>query len=164
MDETDRTQRTNDVIQAYLTLGDSLRLSALPNWISAELNLSQLKALFLLEYHGSMTVSELARRLEMGNSAASILIQQLVEQELVERSEDTLDRRRTLVRLTPRGTGLIVGRRENIKINLLRWLGEMGEEDLACLQSGLQALVRVMQATGTQTPNGTITEPVQKQA
>jgi DNA-binding MarR family transcriptional regulator len=140
-----RTKLTNDVVRAYAALGDSLRMAALPNWITADLSLSQLKAIVLLEHHGALTISELARRLEMGNPAASILVQQLVQQGLVERSEDARDRRRTFVRPTANGAGLIATRREHIQTNLRRWLSQLGDDELASLQRGLGALVRVME-------------------
>jgi DNA-binding MarR family transcriptional regulator len=93
-----------------------------------------------------LIISELAELLSMGNPAASILVQQLVEQGLVERSEDKKDRRRTYVRPTARGIALLAGRREQIRANLLRWLGHLGDDELAGLQRGLGALMRVVQA------------------
>lgn len=143
--DNSREQITGEVLQAYMTLTDQLRLAGLPSWIAASMSLTQLKAMFLLEYYGALTVSALARSLETSNSAASILIQQLVEQELVERSEDAQDRRRTLVRLTARGATLVAGRRDHIKNHLGRWLGQIDEASLACLLRGFNALVAVMQ-------------------
>ncbi|RPI48269.1 MAG: MarR family transcriptional regulator, partial [Chloroflexi bacterium] len=103
------SQEVAEAVQAYLALGDAIRLASLPGWIVADLTISQLKALGLLEHHGTLAVSELARSLSVGNPAASILVQQLVDQALVERSEDARDRRRTLVRLTTQGADLISG-------------------------------------------------------
>lgn len=82
----------------------------------------------------------------IANTAASILVQQLVEQGVVERSENSKDRHRTFVRLTAGGAGLIAGLRENIKTNLLRWLGQLSDEDLTRLRGGLGALMCVMQS------------------
>jgi DNA-binding MarR family transcriptional regulator len=145
MNDPSSTQRMNDIIQAYLDLGSATRMASLPNWITTEMTLSQLKTIILLEFYGPMTVSELARRLGVGNPAASLLVQQLVEQELVERSEDSKDRRRTYVRPTARGSSLIAARREMIKVSLGRWLNRLGDEDLVSLQRGLDALLRVAQ-------------------
>ncbi|HZW03482.1 MAG TPA: MarR family transcriptional regulator [Anaerolineaceae bacterium] len=150
MDEANRTERVNDILQAYLALGDALRLSALPSWVSADLSMSQVKAIVLLEYHGALTVSELARQLGLGNPAASTLVQQLVELGLVERSEDTRDRRRTYVRPTAQGIRMITGRREYIKHNLTRWLSQLTDEELAGLQQGYRALFRVLEAEQAQ--------------
>jgi len=149
MNELTFSQRVNDIIEAYLDLGNATRVASLPNWITTDMTLSQLKAIIMLEFYGPMTVSELARRLGVGNPAASLLVQQLVEQELVERSEDSQDRRRTYVRPTARGSGLIASRREQIKLSLGRWLNRLDEEDLISLHRGLSALLRITQAEET---------------
>jgi DNA-binding MarR family transcriptional regulator len=125
-------------------------MAALPSWITADLNLSQLKAIVLLEHHGALAVSELAKLLGMGNPAASILVQQLVQQGFAERSEDVKDRRRTFVRLTARGAALIASRREHIQTNLRQWLSQLGDDELASLQHGLGALIHVVQAEQAQ--------------
>jgi len=140
------TQQAVEAAQAYLALGDALRLASLPGWIVADLTISQLKALVLLEHHGALAVGELARSLNVGNPAASILVQQLVDHALAERSEDARDRRRTLVRLTGQGAELIGGRRRQTEDNLSRWLGRLSEAERAGLVRGLGALVEVARA------------------
>ncbi|RPI85097.1 MAG: MarR family transcriptional regulator [Chloroflexi bacterium] len=145
MKEPERTTLINDIVLSYLELGNTLRMGALPSWITADLSLSQLKALVLLEYHGAMTVGELARLLEMGNPAASVLVQQMVQQGLVERAEDEKDRRRTFVQATAKGTGMLTSRREYIQTNLLRWLEMLSEDEVEGLRRGFEALMRVVQ-------------------
>ncbi len=152
MKATARTHLADAVVQAYLSLGDTLRMAALPSWITADLNLSQLKAIVLLEHHATLTISQLAKLLGLGNPAASLLVQKLVQEGLVERSEDARDRRRTFVRPTARGAGLIASRRENAQANLRRWLSQLSDAELQSLQQGLGALVRVVQAE--QAPEG----------
>ena len=146
MEEMSRTKLVNEIVQAYVEIGDATRLTSLPAWVTTDLflNLNQLKSIVFLEYHTVLTISELARLLGMGNPAASILVQQMVEQGLVERSEDSKDRRRTFVRLTARGASLLAGRREQIKTSLLRWLSQLDDEGLASLQHGLSALLQIM--------------------
>jgi DNA-binding MarR family transcriptional regulator len=147
-----RTKVANDVVLAYLELAETLRMAAdaLPSWITADMNLSQLKAIVLLEHHRALTVSGLAKLLGMGNPATSILVQQLVQQGLVERSQDDEDRRRAFVRPTARATELIAHRREHIQANLSRWLRQLSDDELASLQCGLGALIRVVQAEQAQ--------------
>ena len=152
MKDRSLTELADEVVQAYLALGDATRLASLPSWITADLSLSQLKAIILLEHHGALIISELASLLGMGNPAASIRVQQLVEQGLVERSEDTKDRRRTYVRPTPCGVALLAGRREQIRENLLRWLRKLGDDELDGLHGGLGALIRVAQAEQSAEP------------
>jgi len=153
------TQEVAEAVQAYLALGDALRLASLPGWIVADLTISQLKALVLLEHHGALAVSELARSLSVGNPAASILVQQLVDQALVERSEDARDRRRTLVSLTALGADLISGRRRQTEENLSRWLGQLSEAERAGLVRGLRALAKVARVEQEQEAPAMAPEP-----
>lgn len=141
-----RTQQTKEAVQVYLELGDAIRLAALPSWITADLTISQVKAVFLLAHHGALAVSELAGLLGIGNPAASILVQQLVEQELVERSEDAQDRRRTLVSLTAQGTQLISSQREQGETRLRHWLSQLEDDQLVDLLHGLRALVEIVRS------------------
>ncbi len=143
MEKPSITDLENEIIQAYLGLGDALRVAILPDWVVTDLTISQLKALMLLTHHGSVTISALARLLNMGSPAASILVQQLVDQSLVERSEDARDRRRTLVRLTSHGSDLIMGRHKQTETKLREWLTQLGEVELTQVVDGLSILVNL---------------------
>lgn len=151
MKEPLRTQLANEAVQAYLAFGDAMRLAILPNWITADLTISQVKAIVLLAHHGVLTVGALAGLLGIGNPAASVLVQRLVEQELAERSEDIQDRRRTLVSLTEQGNKLISGRREQTEARLRHWLGQLGDDELMELLRGLRALLGIVESEQAET-------------
>jgi DNA-binding MarR family transcriptional regulator len=143
MKEPLRMQLADEAVQAYLELGDAIRLASLPGWITADLTTSQVKAVILLEHHGPLPVGKLAELLGIGKPAASIIVQQLVEQEMVERSEDTLDRRRTLVSLTAKGSQLMSGQREQREGRLRRWFSQLDDDELTALRRGLGALAGI---------------------
>lgn len=143
MNAPSRMQQANAALQAYLDLGDAIRFAALPHWLTADLTISQMKALFLLVHHGAQSVSELAGRLGLGNPAASILVQALVEQGLVERTEDSKDRRRMLVNLTPQGIKMTSTPREQREARLRPMLSQLSDDELAGLLCGLQALAEI---------------------
>jgi len=132
-----------EVVQTYLDLADTIRLATLPNWVNADLTTSQVKAIFLLAHHHALAVGELAGLLGIGSPAASILVQQLVEQALVERSEDTEDRRRTLVHLTAQGSRLVSGHREQREARLYHWLSQLADDQLSGLLHGLRGLAEI---------------------
>lgn len=140
MNDQSRETLPTDAARAYLQVADAIRLATLPNWLHADLTFSQVKAIALLAHHGSLSVGELAALLGVGSPAASILIQQLVEQKLAGRKEDPRDRRRTLVSLTSRGSKLISGQRQQRQDKLVEWLGQLEEQPLRDLLRGLQAL------------------------
>lgn len=74
-----------------------------------ELNLgfTQLAALYALADSGTMTVADLADTLGRSQSAASRLVDGLVQRQLIERNQDAEDRRQRTLRLTGRGQALL---------------------------------------------------------
>jgi DNA-binding MarR family transcriptional regulator len=140
--QVDRKETVEATIQAFVELVLIQKFADMPAWLSYDLTVSQVRAIYFLAAHEKLTVSDLARLLEMGRPAASILVQQLVEGELVGRSEDPDDRRRSWVKLTARGAGLVSGRREQREMKFRVWLGRMSDEDLACLLQGASALLK----------------------
>jgi DNA-binding MarR family transcriptional regulator len=74
-----------------------------------ELNLgfTQLAALYALDDTGTMTVADLADALGRSPSTVSRLANGLVQRQLIERSQDSEDRRQRTLRLTGRGQALL---------------------------------------------------------
>jgi DNA-binding MarR family transcriptional regulator len=74
-----------------------------------ELNLgfTQLAALYALADSGTMTVADLADTLGRSQSAASRLVDGLVQRQLIERNQDAEDRRLRTLTLTGRGQALL---------------------------------------------------------
>ena len=73
----------------------------------AGLSPSQLSTLMRLHYHGPCPISEVGDDLGVTTAAASQMVERLVQQGLIERSEDPEDRRVRPIRLTPQGKALV---------------------------------------------------------
>ncbi len=144
LDQPDRTQLVRETIQAFVDLVMIQKFADIPGWVDFDLTASQVRAIYFLAAHERLTVSDLARLLEMGKPAASILVQQLVEHHLVERSEDPEDRRRSWVPLTDQGGELISGRREQREQKFRGWLAQLNDNELTCLMKGIKALLSVV--------------------
>lgn len=71
-------------------------------------SIAQINLLFRLRHKGECSISELRDELNISNAAVSQLLDKLVQQELVERTEDPLDRRNKRIALTQKGEELIV--------------------------------------------------------
>lgn len=136
----DRESLVQAVIQVFVELVTVQRYTDMPGWLDYDLTVSQVRTIYLLVARERLTISEIAHLLGMGKPAASILVQQLVDQGLVKRSEDSLDRRRSWARLTPRGKELVNGRREQREAQFKVWLRQMDEEDLVGLLKGISVL------------------------
>ena len=94
---------------------------------SSHLTLSQLKILMLLSRHGNVSGGELAGLLGVGLAALSGMVDRLVLQDLVTRTEDLYDRRVRRIGLTRTGSELIAS------------IFNAGEEKMRALLSRLSA-------------------------
>jgi DNA-binding MarR family transcriptional regulator len=71
------------------------------------ISMPQLSTLMHLEHGGGCGVSDIGVHLGVTNAAASQMIDRLVNQGLIERSEDPLDRRGKHIQITPLGRKLL---------------------------------------------------------
>lgn len=139
-----RLQLVDTVIQAYMDLFMTMQFTAVSHWLMLELTFAQTRALFMLAARKELTVSQLAKLLGVGNPAASILIQHLVERDLVTRTEHTTDRRHTILKLSPKGAEIGAGRRREREKQWQRWLSHLSDDELQALARGLSAIVAVV--------------------
>lgn len=111
-----------------------------------DFSMPQLKTLLTLYNAGALSIGHIAELLGVGQPTASHLVDRLVQAGLVERTEDSEDRRRTLAELTPQGVELIERLRQ-IRIEpLQRWLTQLDDTTLAALHLGFRALADVAAA------------------
>src|SRR5215471_15287376 len=140
MDDDDLVGRG---MELYRTATRALHEQGAPAWHQVELSVAQLKALFTLVDGGSVPIGGVASRLRIGLPAASSLVDRLVEQGLVERREDRMDRRRTLAQPTAEGEALSQRLRQGSREALRAWLEQMDSGDREALVRGLRALVAI---------------------
>src|SRR5690349_11708749 len=142
--EQSRPELVNTVIQSYMELFMTMQFNSVSHWLMLELTFAQARALFMLAARRELTVSQLAKLLDVGKATASILVQQLVERGLVTRTEQETDRRHTILRLSSKGEEIGAGRRAQRAKQWKRWLGQLSDEELQALAHGLTAIVGVM--------------------
>jgi DNA-binding MarR family transcriptional regulator len=142
--EQGRPELVSIVVQAYMDLFMTMQFNSVSLWLMLELTFAQARALFMLAARKELTVSQLAKLLGVGKATASILVQQLVERELVTRTEQATDRRNTILRLSPKGMEIGAGRRKQREKQWQRWLGHLSDEELNALARGLSAIVAVV--------------------
>ncbi len=134
----------DETVLAYRRYWTALLQAAEPVWSGLDLTISQLKGLILLEARGEHSVSGIATALGMGRPSASILVEQLVQLGLVQRTEDSEDRRRAVVVLTPEGQELTArfhrGDEQFMRDRFVR----MTDDDLRALKQGLHALAEFL--------------------
>jgi len=70
-------------------------------------SMSQIFALTVIHHRGTCGVSDIGEGMGVSNAAASQLLDKLVHQKMIERTEDPEDRRGKQIRLTPKGAQVI---------------------------------------------------------
>jgi DNA-binding MarR family transcriptional regulator len=141
-----RTQKDlliDQILEAQNSILRAAQNATDASWLRIDLTMAQLKALNALHQHGAMAIGHLAELLDVGLSAASILVEKLVRLVLVERREDPADRRRSVVRLTTGGEQLITQVRQGSYRLFREWCAQLNSTDLKALAQGLDALAQV---------------------
>ncbi len=87
------------------------------------------------------TATETGRRLGISKQAAGKTIDRLEELGYASRAEDSADRRRKLVRLTPRGIAALESSAMIFNDIRARWAGDLGADRLAALEVSLREMV-----------------------
>ena len=104
------------------------------------LSMSQLGALFQIRHRGSSGVTDLGDDLGVTSSAASQLLERLVQQELVLRSEDPSDRRAKQLILTDKGRQVL---QESIRARQ-SWLFDLARALPACEKEAITAALNTL--------------------
>jgi DNA-binding MarR family transcriptional regulator len=100
-------ERVGQLLKELMTLilqqsaGETLSIMA-----EASLSMPQIVTLHVLHRHGPASISAIASNLKLSLAATSHLVERLVQGGLVERSEDTTDRRQKRVAITEAGRTL----------------------------------------------------------
>lgn len=124
----------------------TLQTTAQPDWLHLDLTLAQIKVLLVLLWRDSLTVSEVAEQLGVGQPTASHLVDRLVRAGWVLRQENPADRRYTLVQLSEQGRGMIERLHQGRLEQLRTCLRHLSPDELICVQQGLQTLAQALQA------------------
>src|SRR5882672_4655699 len=100
----DRVQLIKRILDCSGLLFQNMRPTQNQAWLTINLTMPQLKALMCVaaNTNGAPSV-HIARRLGVGLSTITGIVDRLAEHDMVTRQEDTEDRRITQVRPTPRG-------------------------------------------------------------
>jgi DNA-binding MarR family transcriptional regulator len=140
---TGRESRSAHIVDDLWTVYASLHTLNVPTWLRLDLTMAQFKALMAVERSQGISVCELGRELGIGESAASLLVEQLVRRDYVGRTSDPADRRRVLLGATPQGQDLLRELRHGRRQVLNEWLAGLNDDDIDALAGGLAALTRL---------------------
>ena len=143
---TDPTE-VNEVLKQWIDLFMTRSHHHLVRYLrSADLSMAQFGTLMRLHHDEHCGVGDIANQMSISNAAASQLIDKLVQQGLVERTEDPADRRAKRLSITPAGQRLLDLSREA----RLAWTGDvvahLPPDQRAAVTAALQTLIQASQA------------------
>jgi DNA-binding MarR family transcriptional regulator len=137
---------THDIVQALIHWMELSTTRSMHHWghyvRETELSMPQFGLLMRLYHHGISGVTDIGRHSGVSNAAASQLVGRLVEKQLVERTEDPLDRRSKALSLTAKGRQLVetsIGERYRWVADLVAGLTPEERENVS---RALPAMVR----------------------
>lgn len=155
----DRVELLNQLAQARAELSGLLGEQGA--WLDLDITMGQLRTMVFLIREQPTFVSDVSKTLCISRPAASAVVDRLVQLNMIDRTEDQADRRRTRVALTSRGHEL-VDQLLNGPMSVRDSIRRLPLPDLAALAQGTSALVRQIRSDLQITrpaDNGAATQP-----
>jgi DNA-binding MarR family transcriptional regulator len=141
----DNTAMTGEIIKLFHKLGQIRMKYGYEQWRKLDVPLAQLKSLFLIHMRGSVNVRTLAAEMGVTPSNVTGIVDRLVAQGLVKRSEGLDDRRIVLLEVTDKGRETITEIHETGNSYLKGVLERMDSEDIAALVKGMSTFITAIE-------------------
>lgn len=106
---------------------------------------SQASVISTLDVHGPMTMGRLAEHEGIAKPSVTGIVGRLVQKGLVEKKEDSSDRRSSIVAITPEGSQLLEQRRRERTAYLARRIEGLDGDDRAVLERAVMLLEEMIE-------------------
>jgi DNA-binding MarR family transcriptional regulator len=138
----DKSQLIQEVVELERQVGRIIGQHAQIIWIDSGLTLTQLRSLFLIANKGSTNFRKLAGALGVTPSNVTGIVDRLVEQGLVSRTQNPEDRREMTLQTTDKGQALVSNLKEVGIKHMTQILSLLSSKELSALAQGLSAFIR----------------------
>ena len=142
----DKAELIHEVVELQRQANRTLGQYAAEVWIDSGLTIPQLKSLFFIASKGSTSFRRLAEALGVTPPNVTGIIDRLVEQGLVSRTENPEDRRIMLLQATDKGRNILANLRESGLNHMTQILTLLSLEELSSLVQGLSAFIKAAKA------------------
>jgi DNA-binding MarR family transcriptional regulator len=102
----------------------------------------------ILKKRGELPMSEIGRRVHVSKSNMTSLIDKLVEEGLVERLPDKMDRRVINIAITDKGKGLLWNWRKYSNNEIRKNLSDLSDEDLEKFYESVENIKDILNKIG----------------
>ena len=106
--------------------------------------LSHVQVLAMLQDVGTMSVSEISRRLGIAKPNITPLVDRLIDEGLAERNRDEIDRRVVNIHICPAGQEKLIAIRQSLVSQVDDWSGEFTRGELKELNKSLGCIIRIL--------------------
>jgi len=137
-----------DIIELYRRINRAVRQYTPDAWLELSMTIPQVKSLFFISNNGRTNLKKLAAALKVTPSNLTGVIDRMIEQGLVSRTENPEDRRMNLLKATEKGETLVSELRERRISHLSSALSYLTPEDLTTIEKGLALLAEATEAQG----------------
>jgi MarR family transcriptional regulator, organic hydroperoxide resistance regulator len=135
-----KSELVEQILELQMQLQRRMKGDSPDVWLALNLTIAQLKSLFFINFEGQTNFKNLAAALGVTPPNVTGIIDRLVEQDLVSREYNQLNRREQRLKLTTKGVTLINKLKERLMFRHSILLERLDIEDLAALAKGLTAL------------------------
>ena len=146
----DKEEKINEIISIQHQLARGLAPYAFESWCKLDMTLAQLKSLFIITSKEATNFRSLARILEVTPGNVTGIIDRLMEQGLVVRKQDTIDRRVIQIEATEKARDILATLTDFHNKEIVSLLRYMNHDDLDSLCRGLQGLFGVLKQLQTE--------------
>jgi MarR family transcriptional regulator, organic hydroperoxide resistance regulator len=138
----DKSQLVQEIVELERQVGRIIGQHAQIIWIDSGLTLVQLRSLFLIANKGSTNFRKLAEALGVTPSNVTGIVDRLVEQGLVSRTQNPEDRREMMLQAMDKGKALVSNIKETGIKRMTQILSLLSLGELSSLVQGLSAFIR----------------------
>jgi DNA-binding MarR family transcriptional regulator len=138
----DKSQLVQKIVELAQQGGRIIGQHAHSIWIDSGLTPTQLRSLFLIANKGSTNFRKLAEALEVTPSNVTGIVDRLVEQGLVSRTQNPEDRREMTLQTTDKGKTLVSNLKEAGIKRMTQILSLLSSQELSALAQGLSAFIK----------------------
>lgn len=137
-----KSELVQEIVELERQIGRIIGQHAHILWIDSGLTPTQLRTLFLIVNKGSTNFRKLAEALEVTPANVTGIVDRLVGQRLVSRTENPEDRREMTLQATDKGQAIVSNLKEVGIKHMTQILSVLSVEELSALAKGLSAFVR----------------------
>ena len=137
-----KSQLIQEIVELERQVGRIIGQHAQIIWIDSGLTPTQLRSLFLIANKGSTNFRKLAEALGVTPSNVTGIVDRLVEQGLVSRTQNPEDRREMTLQATDKGQALVSNLKEVGIKHMTQILSVLSLEELSALAQGLSAFIK----------------------